>query len=163
LHFALLSINEKVNSKSMGESGLCQAILNWHVPKRKTAFLGSAGLAFDRTVSMSAGVTTPAGAGITVASARGSGNGFPLAVGIKHSQFPLDLFAAALLTFKRGVLLAHGADGFEFLVARLANVFIDGHWVHLVSKELRLFYSQSHCPTLQVKISHQRKFGMTLL
>jgi hypothetical protein len=81
---------------------------------------------------MSAGIAIPTGAGITTASARSSCNGFSLTVGIKNSQFPFYLFTSALFTFKRSILLAHGTDGFKFLLAGLANIFINGHKTHLV-------------------------------
>jgi hypothetical protein len=55
-------------------------------------------------------------------------------MGINDGQFPLDLFAATLFTFDWRILLAHGTDGFEFLPARFANIFIDGHGKYLFQK-----------------------------
>jgi hypothetical protein len=85
---------------------------------------------------MSTGTAVPAVAGAAVTSARSPGNAPRLVVGVKDREFPLDLFTAALLTFQRSVFLAHGTDNFEFLLARFADIFIDGHEVHLVSKEI---------------------------
>ena len=87
---------------------------------------------------MSAGTAAPTGARATITAARSPGHTSRLVVSIKNCQLPLDFFAATFLTFNRGVLLTHGTDGFEFLLARLANIFIDGHGVHLVSKSIEV-------------------------
>jgi hypothetical protein len=64
-------------------------------------------------------------------------------VSIKDRQFSLDLFTTAFLTFQWVILLAHGADHFKFLLARLANIFIDGHEIHLAfERVLGRFYPQ---------------------
>ena len=87
---------------------------------------------------MPAGIATSARTGTAVAATRSPGHAARLVARTKDRLFPLDLFAAALLTFQRCVLLAHGADDFEFLLARLADIFIDGHGVHLVSKSFEV-------------------------
>ena len=81
----------------------------------------------EKGQSMSAGGTTSAGAGTAVAAARSPSHTARLVAGAEDRLFSFDLFTAALLTFQRGILLAHGADGFEFLLAGFAYIFIDGH------------------------------------
>ena len=82
---------------------------------------------------MPAGTTTPAGAGTTVTAARSPSDTARLVAGAEDRLFPLDLFTAALLALDGRILLAHGADCFELLLARLADIFVDGHEIHLVT------------------------------
>lgn len=80
---------------------------------------------------MSAGGAASAGTGAAVAAARSPGHAARLVVGAEDRLLPLHLFTSAFLACDGGVLLAHGADGFEFLFAGLADIFIDGHGIHL--------------------------------
>jgi len=92
---------------------------------------------------MPAGTATSARTGTAVAATRSPGHTTRLVARTKDRLFPLDLFAAALFTFQRGVLLAHGADDFEFLLARFADIFINGHGIHLVSNSFEIFCSHN--------------------
>jgi hypothetical protein len=76
---------------------------------------------------MPAGAAILSGAGTAVASTRSASQASSLVVGIKDRQLALDLFAAALFTFNCIILLTHGTDDFEFLLAGFANIFVDGH------------------------------------
>ena len=42
-------------------------------------------------------------------------------------QHTLHILTAAFLTGDGSILLTHGADGFKFLLAFQADIFIDGH------------------------------------
>ena len=76
---------------------------------------------------MTAGDTTSARAGTAITTARSSSNTTRLVAGAESGLLPPDLFPAALLTGNGSVLVTHGTNGFEFLLARLAHIFIDGH------------------------------------
>ncbi len=47
--------------------------------------------------------------------------------GVEYSHFAFDMFAAANLADQRRIRLAHRANGFEFLAAIEAEVFVNGH------------------------------------
>jgi hypothetical protein len=74
---------------------------------------------------MSARTTVPTGAGSATAGC--VGRRAASVVGVDSSQFALDLLTAALFAFDRRILLTHGADGFKFFLARLTNIFVNGH------------------------------------
>ena len=95
---------------------------------------------------MSAGITTSPGAGAAITAAGGPGNTARLVAGAKDRLFPLDLFTAALLTFQRSILLAHGTDDLELLFARFANVFIDRHGKHLFLKIFEVDFTPNVFP-----------------
>lgn len=44
-----------------------------------------------------------------------------------QGQFALDLLTAALFALDWRIFLTHGADFFELFLARLTNIFVDGH------------------------------------
>jgi hypothetical protein len=83
---------------------------------------------------MSAGGTTSAGARAAVTAAGSPSHAARLVAGAEDRLLPLHLFTAAFLTRDGGVLLAHGTDGFEFLFAGLADIFIDGHGMNLLTR-----------------------------
>ena len=62
----------------------------------------------------------------------------PTAHSVDHGQLALHMFAATLLACRWLIGIFHRADGFEFVFAIKADVFVDGHKASTESEVSRL-------------------------
>ena len=91
----------------------------------------------------------PAGAArtaatVTAATASVPGNDPPAAPGIEQRRLAGDVFAFAIQAARRSVCILHRAEQLKAMPAILADIFIQWHFVHLVSRIFLWFNFTSH-------------------